>query len=96
MSKEYIEKSAASKIASVFFTMSMCIDERECRAMNNAARIIESQIDSIPAADVVEYKEVENLLRWAVLHDWTWAEAQEHLQRLRAKMDVGVNDGKID
>ena len=51
---EYIERETASRIASIFFTMSMCIDEDECRAMNRAARIIETQIDAIPPANVVE------------------------------------------
>lgn len=50
---EYIERDEARKIASMFFTMSMCASEDECRAMNRAMRIVEKRIDSLPAADVV-------------------------------------------
>ena len=50
---EYIERDCVRKIASMFFTMSMCASEDECRAMNRAIRIVEKRIDSIPAADVV-------------------------------------------
>ena len=50
---EYIDRDCVRKIASMFFTMSMCASEDECRSMNRAIRIIEKRIDSIPAADVV-------------------------------------------
>lgn len=89
--KEYIEREAALDFN---FSITVPQDRRiqVCDAVHNTVKAIAAHIEAIPAADVVEYEEVENLLRWAVLHDWTWEEAQEHLQRLRAKMDGGVND----
>ena len=78
--KEYIEREAVIRLIET-----EGFNEKYDLGMPKDNDWFCEEVNRIPTADVVEYEEVENLLRWAVLHDWTWEEAQEHLQRLRSK-----------
>lgn len=51
---EYIELDKVLECIDTPFTMSMCMTEEECKAMNRARKLIRRTISCIPAADVVE------------------------------------------
>ena len=100
--KEYIKKDAALETTYEPFTMSMCMTVPECNGMNRAREIIFKQLRDIPAADVVEVRQIRAFIDKLIaerdkydLHSMRW----EHydcdrllIEQMLDEMDGGVND----